>query len=134
MSKKAMPDGKQPYAIARADGAPLAFAGLWEGWRSPDGETLRTFTIVTTIANLEMTHLHDRMPVILEPDAWAEWLGEAPGTPAELLRPAATGTLRLWPVSRTVNSVRNHGPELLDCIDDPAARPPSDAPPGQNSA
>ena len=44
---KAMPDGKQPYAIARTDGGPIAFAGLWESWREPAGETLRTFTIVT---------------------------------------------------------------------------------------
>ena len=65
---KAVADGKQPYAIARTDGAPLAFAGLWEGWRSPEGETLRTFTIATT-AGPDMEGLHDRMPVILEPEA-----------------------------------------------------------------
>ena len=46
-----MADGKQPYAIARRDGAPLAFAGIWEGWRAPDGEVLRTFAILTTSAN-----------------------------------------------------------------------------------
>jgi putative SOS response-associated peptidase YedK len=73
---KAVADGKQPYAIARADGSPLAFARLWEGWRSPDGETLRTFTIITTSANAEMAQLHDRMPVALEPIDWPHWLGE----------------------------------------------------------
>jgi putative SOS response-associated peptidase YedK len=76
---KAVPDGKQPYAIARTDGAPLAFAGLWEGWRSPEGETLRTFTIVTTAANDDIARLHDRMPAILEEDDWPGWLGEADG-------------------------------------------------------
>jgi putative SOS response-associated peptidase YedK len=130
---KAMADGKQPYAIARTDGAPLAFAGLWEGWRSPDGETLRTFTIVTTEANADMARLHSRMPVILERDAWPVWLGEAAGDAPALLRPAADGVVKLWPVSRAVNSVRNNGAALLDCIDDPAAPPPSDAPAGQNS-
>jgi putative SOS response-associated peptidase YedK len=74
---KAMADGKQPYAIARTDGTPLAFAGLWESWRDPAGETIRTFTIMTTSANDDMAALHDRMPVILEPDDWPLWLGEA---------------------------------------------------------
>ncbi len=62
------------------------------------------------------------------------WLGEEAGEPAELLRPAPPGTVRLWPVSRAVNSVRNNGADLLDRIDDPAAPPPSDAPAGENSA
>ena len=124
--------GKQPYAIARRDGAPLAFAGLWEGWRSPDGETVRSYAILTTAANGVMSRLHDRMPVILEPDHWAIWLGETAGEAAALMRPAAETVLRLWPVSRAVNSVRNNGPELLDRVDDPDAPPPGDAPPGDN--
>jgi len=86
---KALPDGKQPYAIARTDGAPLAFAGLWEAWRSPDDEILRTFTILTTAANGDMAQLHNRMPVILEEEDWRAWLGEVPRDPVELLRPAA---------------------------------------------
>ena len=110
---KAVPDGKQPYAIARTDGAPLAFAGLWEGWRDPAGEVLRTFTIATTAANDDMASLHARMPVILEHDDWPVWLGEEVGDFAALLRPAPAGTVRLWSVSRAVNSVRNNGPELL---------------------
>jgi putative SOS response-associated peptidase YedK len=125
---KAMPDGKQPYAIARADGSPLAFAGLWEGWRSPGGETLQTFTIVTTSANAEMSRLHDRMPVVLEQIDWPHWLGETESDYQRLMAPAPDGTLRLWPVSQAVNSVRNHGPALLDRIDDPAAPPPVDLP------
>jgi putative SOS response-associated peptidase YedK len=59
------PTGKQPYAIARTDGDPLVFAGLWEAWRYPDGEILRTFTIITTAANATIAELHERMPVIL---------------------------------------------------------------------
>ena len=74
------------------------------------------------------------MPVILEPDDWPAWLGEVAGDPSSLLRPSAEGVLRLWPVSRAVNSVRNNTPDLLDRIDDPAAPPPSHAPPGTNPA
>jgi putative SOS response-associated peptidase YedK len=80
------PDGmKQPYAIAREDGEVMAFAGLWEGWRAPDGETVRTFAIVTTDANAGMAELQDRMPVILEHQDWPLWLGEVEGDPTALL-------------------------------------------------
>jgi putative SOS response-associated peptidase YedK len=131
---RAMADGKQPYAIARQDGAPLAFAGLWEGWRDEAGQVLRSFAILTTAANAEMAALHARMPVILEQGDWAAWLGEAGGGHLALMRPAAAGVLRLWPVSRAVNAVKTNGPELLDAIDDPDAPPPSAAPAGDNPA
>jgi putative SOS response-associated peptidase YedK len=123
-------DGKQPFAIARQDGAPLAFAGLWEGWRSPDGEALRTYAILTTRANPTMARLHERMPVILEPADWPAWLGETESDPLALLRPAAEAVLQLWPVSRAVNFVRNNGPDLLERIDDKWAPPPMTEPPG----
>ena len=74
------------------------------------------------------------MPVILEPDDRSVWLGEVAGDPGSLLRPAADDVLRLWPVSRAVNSVRNNTPDLLDRFHDPAAPPPSHAPPGTNPA
>ena len=131
---RAAPDGKQPYAIARRDGTPLALAGLWEGWRSPEGETLRSFTILTTAANATMSVLHERMPVILEPVDWPAWLGETAADPTSLLRPAADDVLHLWPVSRAVNSVRNNGPHLLDRLNDQAAPPPGAAPAGPNPA
>ena len=105
---------KQPYAIMRADETPLAFGGIWEGWRSPEGEVLRTFAIITTAANHEMSALHDRMPLVLEEADWRLWLGEEPGDAAGLLRPAADGTLRAWPVSPRVNSPRNNDPSLLE--------------------
>ena len=131
---QAVPNGKQPYAIARTDTAPLAFAGMWESWRDPAGELLRTFTIATTTANPDMLRLHNRMPVVLEPADWPVWLGEQDGDYAALLRPAPAGTMRLWPVSRAVNNVRNNGPDLLDTADDPHAPPPSDALAGDNPA
>jgi putative SOS response-associated peptidase YedK len=94
---RAMKDGKQPYVIARRDGQPMAFAGLWEGWRAPDGNVLRTYTtiIITTAANTTMAELHDRMPVILEAADWPTWLGEYGGNIAALLRPAGENVLRL---------------------------------------
>jgi putative SOS response-associated peptidase YedK len=105
--------GKTPFAIARQDGNPLAFAGIWEGWRSPEGDILRSFAILTTSANAQMAVLHERMPVILEPDDWPAWLGEADGDPNALLRPSPEGVLRLWQVDKRVGNVRNDGPELL---------------------
>ena len=131
---RTLPEGKQPYAVARHDGTPMAFAGLWEAWRDPAGEILRTFTILTTIANAAMRPLHERMTVILEPKDWPLWLGETPGDPMALLRPAAEDVLRVWPVSRAVNNVRNNGAALLDPVDDPFAPSPSAAPPGLNPA
>jgi len=70
--------GKQPYAIALADRGLMALAGLWENWRSPAGEWMRSFAIVTTTPNELCAQLHNRMPVVLKPDAWPVWLGEEP--------------------------------------------------------
>ena len=110
---KTLADGKQPYAIARQDGTPIAFAGLWEGWRGPDGEIIRSFVILTTSANAPMRELHERLPVILEPGDWPAWLGETDGDPATLLHASADDVLRFWPVGRAVNSVKNNGADLL---------------------
>ena len=104
---------KQPYAVARRDGQPMAFAALWESWRAPDAELLRTFTIVTTTANPFLAPIHNRMPVIIEQADWPAWLGEAPGDPAALMRPAAEDMLNVWRVSGRVNNVRNNDPDLL---------------------
>ena len=62
------PAGKTPYYITSADESLLAFAGLWDIWRKPDGEKLTTFTVITTTPNEFVKRLHDRMPVILEPE------------------------------------------------------------------
>jgi putative SOS response-associated peptidase YedK len=106
--------GKQPYAVARADGRPMAFAGVWEGWRGPDDQVLRTFAIITTKAGADIAALHDRMPVILEEPDWPAWLGEIEDDPASLLRPSPPGTLRIWPVSGSLNSPLNDTPHLLE--------------------
>ncbi len=104
---------RQPFAIARRDGQPMAFAGLWEGWRGPRGEVLRSFTIITTTANATLRPLHERMPVVLEADEWATWLGEADGDPVTLLRPAADDMLHAWAVAKRVGNVRNNDAGLL---------------------
>ena len=125
---------KQPFAIALADGAPMALAGLWEGWRAPDGEVLRTCTIITGKANTKLSAMHHRMPVILPREAWPLWLGEVPAEPAELqalLRPCPPEWLAAWPVSPRVNKVRENDAALL--ARDPLAVPPAgldDPPPG----
>jgi putative SOS response-associated peptidase YedK len=106
---------KTPYFISRADGAPLSFAGLWERWRNPDGEWVRTATIITTDANEALKPLHHRMPVVLARDDIGGWLDKGGG---DLLRPCPENWLRAWPVSTKVNSVKNDAPELVE----PAAR------------
>ena len=112
---QATEQGKQPFAIARADGQPMAFAGLWEGWRGADGTVLRSFAIVTTNANPVLRLLHERMPVILEPVDWPAWLGEVAGDPGAMLRPSAA-ELRMWRIGKAVNSVRNDNASLLEPV------------------
>ncbi len=97
---KVVANGKQPYAIARQDDQPMAFAGLQESYRWPGGTVSRTFAIITTDASPDVAQLHNRMPVILEPVDWPVWLGEVPGDPASLLHPAPAGTLRVWPIRK----------------------------------
>ena len=107
---------KEPFAIARQDGSPLALAGFWESYKDQQGEITRTFAIMTTVANATMSFLHDRMPVILEADCWPTWLDGPDEDAMSLMRPAADTVLRLWPVSTQVNSVRNNGAHLLDRV------------------
>jgi putative SOS response-associated peptidase YedK len=118
---------RQPYAIVRPDGRPIALAGLWAGWKDEDtGEIIRSFSIVTTAANDMMAPIHDRMPVMLPEDAWDRWLdpsrtdGDALAELKGLLVPTPEGELELYPVSRRVNSVQNDGPDLIERIPDSA--------------
>ena len=76
--------GKQPYAIALADRRLMALAGLWENWKSPEGEWMRSFAIITTTPNELCARLHNRMPVVLKPEAWPVWLGEDPAEASAL--------------------------------------------------
>ena len=111
--------GKQPYAIARADRGLMALAGLWENWRSPAGEWVRSFAIVTTTPNELCGELHNRMPVVLSPDVWSEWLGEELADPAclkALLAPYPAKEMICWPVSTRVGNVKNNDPSLIEPV------------------
>ena len=108
---------KQPYYIYRADGKPIAFAGLWESWEKEG--YLETCTILTTAANAEMSTLHDRMPVILEPAEYDRWLNPETtnsGDVLDLLDPASDGTLIMHPVGKAVGNPRASGPELIASV------------------
>jgi putative SOS response-associated peptidase YedK len=108
------PEGKIPFAVARMDGDPVAFAGIWEEWRSPEGDKLHTFSTITTDANQQLSMIQPRMPVIIEKADWPVWLGETKGDVAALMRPGLNDVLRVWPVDKRVGNVRNDGPELLE--------------------
>ncbi len=129
-------DKKQPFYIHRTDGEPLVFAGMWERWRPKDdeaeegadgGDVVESCTILTCGPNETMATIHDRMPVLLAPAVWDDWLADTDDVEAlaELLVPAPDGLLTLRPVTQRVNSVRNNGPELLDLDPDPLVADPS---------
>ena len=114
---------KQPYYIHRADGGLLAFAGLYEIWRDqslPEDDPrawMWTAVIITTRAEDEVGRIHDRMPMIIEPERWDDWLDPGDTDPARvraLLAPAAAGGLATYPVATDVNAVRNNGPRLIE--------------------
>jgi putative SOS response-associated peptidase YedK len=124
---------KQPYFIRPRDGGVLAMAGLYEIWRDPDKadddpERFRwTTTVLTTSAEDELGHIHDRMPMMLPRERYDAWLDPTlEGSELlDLLVPAAPGSLEAFPVSRLVSNVRNNGPELVEPI--PLDEVPSDA-------
>jgi putative SOS response-associated peptidase YedK len=119
---------KQPMFIHRADGDRFAFAGLWELWRDPNdptAEPLRTCTIITGAANEAIAPIHDRMPVMLPPDAWSTWLDPEVrdlDVVGRLLVPAPASIIAVHPVSTAVNHVRNKDASLIDPVD-PMAGP-----------
>jgi putative SOS response-associated peptidase YedK len=115
--KGAGPKGRsQPYFFRLADGKPFAFAGLWEFWRSPEGEEIRSCTIITTEANGVVRPVHERMPVMLTGDALWAWLGEGElpaGALLDLLRPYPEDAMTGHPVSLMVNQAGVESPELI---------------------
>jgi len=115
-------DLKQPHFITRTDGQTLLLAGLWEQWRAPQvGEEpsplIRSCTILTRPANTDVGHLHDRMPVVVEPsdiDAWLTSLGEESEPMLNHLLNVQTGVLTARRVGKAVGSVRQDGPQLIE--------------------
>jgi putative SOS response-associated peptidase YedK len=104
---------KQPFFIHMQDQRPFAMAGLWEHWQAGD-QVIESCTIITTEPNDLVASIHSRMPVIVAPDAYALWLDpqmQQPEPLLALLRPYPAAAMASYPVSRTVNNVRNEVPE-----------------------
>lgn len=128
---------KQPWYVHRPDGEPYAVAGLWEQWRGAlpgagddggGGEevTVRSMVIVTGEPNDAMARIHDRMPVILPPESWDEWLSPEQQDVAKLQRllvPAPSALTAMHPVSTEVNNVRNNGEHLTREVDPHTGEP-----------
>ncbi|MGR8933891.1 MAG: SOS response-associated peptidase [Gammaproteobacteria bacterium] len=107
---------KQPWFIVLRDREPMAFAGLWERWRSPQGEELESCTIIVTAANALMMPIHDRMPVILAPADWNAWLQAGIANVRmlqSLLQPYPPEKMDAWPVGTQVNNPRY---DAISCL------------------
>ncbi len=108
---------KQPFHFGMADGSLFAFAGLWDRWRSPQGEVIESCSIITTGPNELMRDVHDRMPVILPEDAYELWLDPGfhrLGELSELLKPFDPALMKRFPVSVRVSSVKNDDAECIE--------------------
>jgi putative SOS response-associated peptidase YedK len=112
-------DRKRPFYVHAKSGAPLAFAGLWETWTGPNGEEMETGTIVTTQANRTLAAIHDRMPVIVPPEAFDLWLNCADvdaKSASALIAPAPEGLLEAYEISTAVNRTADDNPKLLEPV------------------
>ena len=117
-------EGKQriPLYFSQKSGEPMAFAGLWENWKSPDEDWIRSCTILTTAANSFIEPVHNRMPVILSAETvplWLDPLTESTENLQPLLLPAPSELLDVREVSPTVNNVRNDNPTCIDAVTPP---------------
>jgi putative SOS response-associated peptidase YedK len=113
-------ENKQPYCFEIGDGNLFAFAGIWDRWKKPTGETLETCSILTTTANALTSSVHDRMPVILDPDGYDLWLD--PGmrnasVASELLKPYDARQMRCYPVTSRINHVANDDAECSASVE-----------------
>ena len=106
---------KQPYFIKHPSEEPLAMAGLWESWRDPAGEIVRTFCIITTAANATVAPIHDRMPVLLRTEDFARWLDPTVdgATLVDLLVACPADDIVAVPVSQAVSTSTSDGPALI---------------------
>ena len=106
----------RPMRIVMASGEPFAFAGLWDAWRDPNGEVVRSCTIITIAANDLLSPIHDRMPVILPRELESLWLDHGIQDPAalgDILTPYPADAMEAYEVSSLVNSPANDGPEVV---------------------
>jgi putative SOS response-associated peptidase YedK len=107
---------KTPMYIRLKSGKPFAFAGLWESWRAPDDATIYSCNIITTEPNSLVAKIHNRMPVILEREAYDVWLDPAEQSPDQLdawLKPYPAEQMTAYAVSRFVNNPSNDAPECV---------------------
>jgi putative SOS response-associated peptidase YedK len=109
------PEGKVPMRIMLASGQPFAFAGIWELWRDPKGELLRSFAIITTTPNELVAPIHNRMPAILLPEHERLWLDDNPDAAPwrDVLGSYPADAMVAYPVSRLVNSPANDTPAVI---------------------
>jgi putative SOS response-associated peptidase YedK len=108
------PKNKQPYSFCMQDDSVYAFAGLWKRWQEPGGEAVHTCTILTTKPNSLVATVHDRMPVVLNPEYYDLWLDPGVTDPARVsdcLKPFEAGLMRKYPASTRVNHPDNDDPE-----------------------
>lgn len=113
---KKMGDEKQPMYITPKKGTVLSFAGLWDEWKNDKGQKVKTYTIITTTPNAEMSDIHNRMPVILNREQAEIWLSPielGQDMVDDLLKPAPDGSLNTTPVSKEVNNTRNNNENLI---------------------
>jgi putative SOS response-associated peptidase YedK len=109
---------KQPFYVSLAGGQPMALGGLWESWQSPDGGIVRTCCIVTTAANELMAPIHDRMPVIVAPEHWQDWLAAPAEAALPLVAPAPASGMRAWPVNRRVSRTVDDDAGLTEAVEE----------------
>lgn len=110
---------KAPYRIEREDNEPFAFAGLWETW-SDNGDSIQTCTILTTEPNETVAPIHDRMPVILEPDEEDIWLGDEDESLLDaVFDPYPDDDLTAYRISKAINDPANESPEVIEPVEDP---------------
>ena len=134
------PARKQPVHVGMKDGALFGMAGLYERWRSPEGEIVDTCTIVTTAANTRLRPVHDRMPLIVAPAHYARWLDPGIDDVADLIVPFPSEEMAYYPISARVNNVHHddaslilHTPPVPETPDAEPGEAPSAQPPEQES-
>lgn len=104
---------KQPYYFSLKAGGAFALGGVWESWRAPDGNILRTCCLITTGPNDLMVPVHDRMPVIVSPDDYEMWLAGDSRDALTLIRPYRAEEMQAWPVSKRVSRSGEEGADLV---------------------
>lgn len=107
---------KVPMYIRLESGKPFALGGLWEAWHSPDGSSILSCTIITTVPNELMASIHNRMPFILPEESYATWLAPGEADPRQLstlIKPFPANKMEAYPISTLVNSPANDTPEII---------------------